>query len=53
MVSVGTVKMSSSYGGWIIGDYSNGRANMFLANERYRIEVVNDIYDNPELLECT
>lgn len=49
VTSIGVIKWSDSYGGWLISNYSNGRADMFLANETYRIEVIGNIHDNPEL----
>lgn len=52
-VSIGIVKWSNSYGAWVIADFNNGRADMFLGNEAHRVEVIGNIHDNPELLEVS
>lgn len=51
VISVGVVKFYKSYCGWLISDSTNGRANMFLVNQHTSVEVIGNIYDNPELLK--
>lgn len=51
VISIGAVKYSDSYGGWSVGDFSNDRIDRFLANESHRVEIVGNVYDNPDLLE--
>lgn len=51
VISIGVIQRSSSCGRWIIGDFSNGRIDIFLAPENYRVEVIGNIHDNPELLK--
>lgn len=52
VASVGIVRWSNSYGSWVITDFDNGRADMFLGNEAHRTEVIGNIHNNPELLEA-
>ncbi len=52
VISVGVVKRSDSYGGYLISGFTNGRIDMFLATELHRIKVVGNIHDNPELLKA-
>lgn len=49
--SIGYVKWSTAYACWLAGGYTNGRADMFLGDQSYKLEVLGNIYDNPELLE--
>lgn len=49
--SIGYVKWSTAYACWLAGGYTNGRADMFLGDQSYRLEVLGNIYDNPELME--
>ena len=50
VVMVGTVKWSECYAGLCVTNFTNGLADRFLTNAQYRIEVIGNIYDNPELL---
>ena len=49
--SIGYVKWSAAYACWLAGGYTNGRADMYLSDQSYKLEVLGNIYDNPELLE--
>lgn len=49
--SFGYVKWSTAYACWLAGGYTNGRADMFLGDQSYKLEVLGNIHDNPELLE--
>lgn len=51
--SIGYVKWSTAYACWLAGGYTNGRADMFLGDQSYKLEVLGNIYDNPELLEVS
>lgn len=51
--SFGYVKWSTAYACWLAGGYTNGRADMFLGDQSYKLEVLGNIYDNPELLEVS
>lgn len=42
VVSIGKVKYSESYRCFIISDFDNGRADMMLSIENYRVSVVKD-----------
>lgn len=45
------VTYSARNGTWILSGPRNGRMDMFLCVEAYRLEVIGNIFDNPELLE--
>ncbi len=49
--SIGYVKWSTAYACWLAGRYTNGRADMFLGDQSYKLEVLGSLFDNPELLE--
>lgn len=51
--SIGYVKWSTAYACWLAGGYTNGRADMFLGDQSYKLEVLGNIYDNPELMEVS
>lgn len=51
--SIGYVKWSTAYACWLAGGYTNGRADMFLGDQSYKLEVLGNIHDNPELLEVS
>ena len=51
--SIGYVKWSTAYACWLAGGYTNCRADMFLGDQSYKLEVLGNIQDNPELLEVS